>query len=93
VRISHIGRGQIVIQKVFQYVIVRKFKGADERPFGDFLEVEPNWHETCKRFDALGGRRFKRSQYPGSRSSLHFIEDFHVIQYWGFMVKPQLKTV
>ena len=74
-------------------MVVGKFKGTYERPFGDFLEVEPNWHETCKRFDALKRKRFKSSQNPGSSSSLHFVEDFHVIHRRSFMVKPQLEAI
>ena len=74
-------------------MVVGKFKGPDERPFGDFLEVEPNRHETCKRFDVLERRRFKSFQNLGSSSSLHFVEDFHVIRRQSFMVKPQLEAI
>ena len=91
--IERLNRGRIVIQKVFQYVIVGEFKGTDEQPFGDFLEVEPNWHKTCKRFNALQRRSFKCSQYPGGSFSLHFVEDFHVVRYQSFVVKLQLETV
>ena len=91
--IRQLNRGWIIIQKVFQYVIVGEFKGTDERPFGDFLKVKPNRHKTCKRFNALQRRSFKHSQYPGGSSSLHFVEDFHVVQYRSFIVKPQLETV
>jgi len=91
--IGQLDRERIVIQKVFQYVIVREFKGMDERPFGDFLEVKPNRHKTCKHFNALQRRSFKRSQYSGGSSSLHFVENFHVVRYQSFVVKPQLETI
>ena len=91
--IGQLDRGQIIIQKVFQYVIVGEFKGTNERPFGDFLEVEPNRHKTCKHFNALQRGSFKCSQYPGGSSSLHFVEDFHVVRYRSFVVKPQLETI
>jgi len=48
-----------VIQEIFQYMIIREFERTYLGPFCNFLEVESNWYDTSKGFNAFQGRSFK----------------------------------
>ena len=78
-RVGRLDLLRIVVQQLVEDVIFREFERSNEGSIGDFLEVESDRHEACESFDAFQRGSFECSKYPDSGSSLHFIEDFHVI--------------
>jgi len=69
-------------------MIVGEFERAYKGPFHDFLEMESDWNDTRNSFDTFQGRGFERPYYPDGSSSLHFVENFHMVRYWGLVIIP-----
>ena len=78
-RVGQLGFWRIIVQQFFEDVIFWDFEGTNKRSFGDFLKMKSDRHKVCKCFDAFQRRSFECSQYLDGGSSLHFVEDFHMI--------------
>ena len=84
---------RVIVFQISQDVISRKFERAYEGSSHDFLEIELDRNESHKSFDAFRRGSFEGTKYLDGGSSLHFIENFEVVQQRSFVIKPQLKAV
>jgi len=60
-------------------VVARKFERLDLRSFGDFLQMELYRDNSSDGFNSCRGRSFEGPQNTDGGSSLHFVENFHMI--------------
>jgi len=60
-------------------VVDQKFERSDLRSFGDFLQVELYRDNSSDGFNSCGGQSFEGPQNPDGGSSLHFVENFHMV--------------
>jgi len=56
-----------------------KFERSDLQSFGDFLQVELYRDNSSDGFNSFRGQRSEGPQNPDGGSSLHFVENFHMV--------------